>query len=390
MVCELAGRGFHRRAALACLVVLAVMALFCYWQPVVVSAAASRIFPQVEPVHMSLSEFLSAAIRFDPYCAEASERLAAKLGTASGASSWRPVVGFRASTSALQAWAAAEGPHGLLCRFAYDSGDPGSSQNQAMAMWSGVIEAPLSCISRVLQTDSASSRQAKLRAAELRVAQEEARAAARAIDMLRKAEALAMQGDADGAIQAYGELSLLIGLPCYEIRPVVVTDDGRALLAQLIGRALDADPVFLMNEWMAHDPDLIEAQACLSEASGAGGLLDAITLSAGFEWDQSSRGPRWHVGAAVAVGANMVGKPGRPADAHGHMVLLQRRVDALRARSTAQFARTLGQLRSVWAELTEVTDLGDPEAAQADARRAAEVDGIAFLAKLGVFIWKSQ
>jgi len=390
VICELTGRRFHRRAALACLVGLAVMTLFYYWQPSVVSAAASHIFPQVEPVHMSLREFLSAAIRLDPYCAEASERLAAKLAAASGASSWRPVVGFLASTSTLEAWAAAEGPHGVLCRFAYQSGDPGASQNQAMATWRGVIEAPLSCIRRVIQPDSASSGQAKLRAAELRVAQGEARAAARAIDMLRKAEALAMQGDADGAIQAYGELSLLIGLPSYEIRPVVITGDGPALLAELIRRALDADPEFLMREWIAHDPDLIEAQACLAEAGSAGSLLDAITLSAGFEWDQSSGGPRWQAGAVVAVGANMVGKSGRPADAYEHTVLLQRRVDALTARSTARFTRALGQLRSVGVEPTGPTDLGDPGAAQADARRAAEVDGIAFLSRLGVFIWKSQ
>ena len=390
MICELTGRRFHRRAALACLVGLAVMTLFYYWQPSVVSAAASHIFPRVEPVHMSLREFLSAAIRLDPYCAEASERLAAKLAAASGASSWRPVVGFLASTSTLEAWAAAEGPHGVLCRFAYQSGDPGASQNQAMATWRGVIEAPLSYIWRVIQPDSASSGQAKLRAAELRVAQGEARAAARAIDMLRKAEALAMQGDADGAIQAYGELSLLIGLPSYEIRPVVITGDGPALLAELIRRALDADPEFLMREWIAHDPDLIEAQACLAEAGSAGSLLDAITLSAGFEWDRSSGGPRWQAGAVVAVGANMVGKSGRPADAYEHTVLLQRRVDALTARSTARFTRALGQLRSVGVEPTGPTDLGDPGAAQADARRAAEVDGIAFLSRLGVFIWKSQ
>ena len=199
-----------------------------------------------------------------------------------------------------------------------------------------------------------------------------------------------MQGDAAAATQAYGELSLLIGLPSDEIRPVVVTGDGPALLAELIGRALDADPIVLMHEWMAHDPDLIEVEACLAEAGSARGLLDAITLSAGFEWDQSSSGPRWHVGAAVAVGANMVGKSGRPADTREDMVLLQRRVDALRARSTAQFARALGQLRSVWAEFCGPADLSDRGAAQVDARRAAEADGIAFLARLGVFVWKSQ
>lgn len=390
MICELAGRGFHGRAALACLVGLAVVTLFGHWPPAVASATASRIFPQVEPVHMSMREFLNAAIRLDPYCAAASERLAAKFGTASGASSWRPVVGFRASPSTLEVWAAAEGLHGVLCRFAYESGDPGSSENQAMAMWRGVIEAPLSCISRVIQPNIAGSVEAKLRAAELRVAQEEARAAARAIDMLRKAEALAMQGDAAGAIQAYGELSLLIGLPSHEIRPVVVTGEGPTLIAELIGRALDADPTLLLHEWLARDPDLIEAEACLAEAGSAGSLLDAITLSAGFEWDQSSSGPRWQVGAAVAVGANMVGKSSRPADALEHTVLLQRRVDALRARSTARFTRALGQLRSVWAGFSGLTDLGDLGAAQADARRAAEVDGIAFLARLGVFVWKSQ
>lgn len=389
MICELTGRRFRRRAALACLVGLAVTTLFHYWQPSVVSAAASHIFPQAEPVRMNLREFLSAAIHLDPYCAEASERLAAKLGTASGASSWRPAVGFLASPSTLEAWAAAEGPHGMLCRFAYESGRPGFNQNQA-ATWSGVIEAPLSCISRVIQPDSAGSGQAELRAAELRVAQEEARAAARAIDMLRKAEALAMQGDVDGSIQAYGELSLMIGLPSHEIRPVVITGDGPALLAELIRRALDADPVFLMSEWMAHDPDLIEAEACLAEAGSAGSPLDAITLSAGFEWDQSSGGPQWQVGAAVAVGANMVGRSGRPADAHEQRLLLQRRVDALTARSTAEFTRALGQLRSVGPELSGLTDLGDPGVTQADARRAAEVVGIAFLCRLGVFIWKSQ
>jgi len=353
-------------------------------------AAASRVFPQVEPVHMSMREFLGAAVRLDPYCAEASERLAAEFGTASGASSWRPVVGFRASASTLEAWATAEGPHGVLCRFAYESGDLDSGDSHQMATWKGVVEAPLSCISQVIQPNSAGSGEAKLRAAELRVAQEEARAAARAIDMLRRAEALAMHGDATGAVQAYGELCLLIGLPSDGIRPVVVTGDGPALLAELIGRALDADPIVLMREWMAHDPDLIEAEACLAEAGSVGSLLDAITLSAGFEWDQLSSGPHWQIGAAVAVGANMVGRSDRHADAHEHVVLLQRRVDALRARSTAQFARALGRLRSVWAELSRLTHLGDPGVAQADARRAAEVDGIAFLARLGVFVWKSQ
>ena len=199
-----------------------------------------------------------------------------------------------------------------------------------------------------------------------------------------------MQGDADGAIQAYGELSLLIGLPSYEIRPVVITGDGPALLAELIRRALDADPEFLMREWIAHDPDLIEAQACLAEAGSAGSLLDAITLSAGFEWINHRAVLDGEAGAVVAVGANMVGKSGRPADAYEHTVLLQRRVDALTARSTARFTRALGQLRSVGVEPTGPTDLGDPGAAQADARRAAEVDGIAFLSRLGVFIWKSQ
>ncbi len=214
-----------------------------------------------------------------------------------------------------------------------------------------------------------------MRAAELRVAQEEARAAARAIDMLMRAEVLAVHGDAAGAIQAYGELSLLIGLPCDGIRPVVVTGDGTALLSELIGRALDADPIVLMREWMAHDPDLIEAEACLAEAGSVGSLLDAITLSAGFEWDQLSSGPHWQIGAAVAVGANMVGRSGRPADAHEHVVLLQRRIDALRARSAAQFTRALDQLRSVRDELSGLTGL---------------VEGIAFLAGLGVFVWKSQ
>jgi len=339
---------------------------------------------------MSMREFLSAAILLDPYCAEASERLAAQLRTASGASSWRPVVGFRASPSTLDAWAAAEGPHGVSCRITYESGDLDSGHSNQMATWKGVVEAPLSRISHVIRPDVAGSGEARLRAAELRVANEETQAAARAIDMLRKAEALAMQGDTEGAIRAYGELSLLIGLPSHEIRPVVVTGDGPALLAELIGRALDADPVFLMHEWMAHDPDLIEAQACLAEAGSAGSLLDAITLSAGFEWDQSSGDPRWHVGAAVSVDASIVGRSGRPVDAHEHMAALQRRVDALRARSTAQFARALGQLRSVWAALTGLANLGDPGAAQVDARRVAEVDGIAFLARLGVFVWKSQ
>lgn len=387
MIRELAGRGFHRRTALACFVGLAV--LFSQSRPVVVSAAASRVFPQVEPVHMSMCEFLSAAIRLDPCCAEASERFAAKLGTASGARSWRPVVGFRASPSTLEAWATAEGPHGVLCRFVYESGGFNSDHSHQMATWRGSIEAPLSFISRVIQPDSTSSEEAKLRAAELRAAQEEARAAARAVDMLRKAEALAMQGDAAGATQAYGELSLLIGLPSYEIRPVVVIGDGPARLAGLIERALDADPTVLLHEWMAHDPDLIEAEACLAEVGSAGSLLDAITLSAGFEWDQSSSGPRWQVGAAIVVGPNMVGQSRRPADAHEHRLLLQRRVDALRARSTAQFTRALGRLRSVWAELSELTDLGDP-GAQAESRRTAEVEGIAFLAGLGVFVWKSQ
>jgi len=385
---DLVGRGCRQRTALACLVGLAV--LFGQSRPAVVSAAISRIFPQVEPVHMSMREFLNAAIRLDPHCAEASERFAARFGPSSGASSWRPVVGFRASPSTLEAWAAAEGPYGASCRIAYESGKLGSGHGQQTAAWRGIVEAPLSCISRVIQSDAADFRQAKLRAAELRVAQEEAWAAAAAVGMLRKAEALAMQGEADGAIQAYGELSLLIGLSSDQIRPVVVTGDGLAHLAELIRRALDADPVFLMHEWMAHDPDLIEAQACLAEAGSASSLLDAITLSAGFEWDQSSGGPRWQVGAVVAVGANMVGKSGRPADAHAHTVLLQRRVDALRACSTAQFTRAFGQLRSVWAELTELTGLDDLGAKQADVRRTAEVDGIAFLARLGVFVWKSQ
>ena len=74
MICELAGRGFHGRAALACLVGLAVVTLFGHWPPAVASATASRIFPQVEPVHMSMREFLNAAIRLDPYCAAASRR----------------------------------------------------------------------------------------------------------------------------------------------------------------------------------------------------------------------------------------------------------------------------------------------------------------------------
>lgn len=386
MICELTGRGFHRRAALACFVGLAI--LFSQSRPVVVSAAASRIFPQVEPVHMSMHEFLNAAIRLDPYCAEASGRFAAQSGTVSGAPSWRPVVGFRASPSAFEAWAAAEGPHGVLCRLAYESGDPNSGEGRQMATWKGTIEAPLSCISQVIQHSAVGSGEAKLKAAELRVAQEEARAAARAVDMLRKAEALAAQGDSVGAIQAYGELSLLLGVPCHEIRPVVLAGDGPVLLAELIGRVLDADPIVLIHEWMAHDPDLIEAEACLAEAGSAGSLLDAVTLSAGFEWDQSSSGPLWQVGAVLAVGANMVGKSSRSADAHEHMVLLRRRADALRARSTAQFTRALGQLQSVWAEACRLG--GDQAAAQIDARRIAEAVGIAFLAGLGVFVWKSQ
>jgi hypothetical protein len=386
---ELAGRGFHRRAALACFMALLLAALLGYRRPVAALAATSQMFSQVEPIHMSMCEFLDAAIRLDPYCAEASHRFAAEFPTASGASAWHPVVGFRASPSTLEAWAAAEGLRGASWRITYGSGDINSDDSYQMATWRGVVEAPLSCISQVIQPNSAGSGEAKLRAAELRVAQEEARAVVRAIDMLRRAEALAMQGDAAGAMQAYGELSLLIGLPSCEIRPVVITGDGPARLAELIERALDADPAVLMHEWLTHDPDLIEAEARLAEAGSAGSLLDAITLSAGFEWDQSWGCPRWQVGASIAVGANMVGKSSRPAGAHEHTAFLQRRVDALKAHSTARFIGALGHVRSVWAELPRLSEPGDQGAAQVDARRIAETAGIAFLAGLGVFVWKS-
>jgi len=64
----------------------------------------------------------------------------------------------------------------------------------------------------------------------------------------------------------------------------------------------------------------------------------------------------------------------------------------LRARSTARFVGALGHLQSVWAEFLRLSEpeSGNPGEAQIDARRIAEVAGIAFLAGLGVFIWKSQ
>ena len=378
MISVFIGRIVRRRATLVCLFTLLL-------------AATSQMFSQAEPIHMSMCEFLDAAIRLDPYCAEASDRFAAEFGTASGAPSWRPVLGFRASSSALEAWATAEGPPGVSCRLTYESGRPGSSENRGMATWRGVVEAPLSCIPRIIRAEAVSLEEALLRAAELRVAMVEAGAAARAVDMLRKAEVLAARCDAVGAMQAYGELSLLIGLPSDEIRPVVMSDDGPTRLAQLIERVLDADPAVVMYEWLTHDPDLIEAEARLAEASTACSLLDAITLSAGFEWDQSSDGPRWQVGAAVAVGAGVVGESRRPAT-HDHGAGLQRRIDALRARSTARFVGALGHLQSVWVEFLRLSEpeSGNPGEAQIDARRIAEVAGIAFLAGLGVFIWKSQ
>ena len=389
MIREFAGRGFRLRAALACFMALAAAAIFGHFQPAAGSTAASGLFSQVEPVHMSMCELFEAAIRLDPYRAEVSERFAAEFAAESGGSAWRHVVGFRASPSMLEAWARAEGPLGVSCRLTYESGGPGLSQNQGMAMWRGVIEAPLSCISRVMQADAVSPEGAVRRAAAIRVAMAEAGAAARAIDMLRKAEISAMQGDAGGAMQAYGELSLLIGLPAHDIRPVVITGDGPARLAELVERALDADPAFLMHEWLTHDPDLIEAECRLAQVGSASSLLDAITVSAGFEWDQSSGGPLWQLGAAVAVGAGMIGECRRPAT-NEQMALLQQRIDALRAHSTARFAGALGRLRSVWADFSGLRESGDSGPEQIDARRIVEVAGIAFLAGLGVFVWKSQ
>jgi len=386
---EFAGRGFRVRAALACFMSLAAAAMFSHFQPAATSTAASGLFSQVEPVQMSMCELFEAAIRLDPYRAEVSERFAAKFAAESGGSAWCNAVGFRASPSTLEAWARAEGPLGVSCRLTYESGGPGLSQNQGMAMWRGVIEAPLSCISRVMQADAVSPEGAVRRAAAIRVAMAEAGAAARAIDMLRKAEISAMQGDAGGAMQAYGELSLLIGLPAHDIRPVVITGDGPARLAELVERALDADPAFLMHEWLTHDPDLIEAEYRLAQVGSAGSLLDAITVSAGFEWDQSSGGPLWQVGAAVAVGAGMIGESRQPAT-NEQMVLIQQRIDALTAYSTARFAGALGRLRSVWAEFSGLRESGDSGPEQIDARRIVEVAGIAFLAGLGVFVWKSQ
>lgn len=388
MIRQLVERGCRWPTALAC--VAAMAALLGQFGPGAVSAAASCIFSQVEPVQMSMREFLSAAIRLDPYCAQASECAAHDLEASNGASAWSSAVGFRASPSTFEAWAIADGPHGSSCRITYESGDLNSDQGNQMAIWRGVVEAPLSVISRVIQPDIGGAGEAKLRAAELRVALGEARAAAAAVDMLRKAEILALQYDATGAVQAYGELSLAIGLPSNEIRPVVITGDGPARLVELLERALDADPALLLHEWLTHDPDLMEAEARLGKASSTRSLIDAITLSAGFEWDQSSGGPCWKVGAGLAVGADMVSKYRRPLDAHEHTAMLQRRVDAVKARSTAEFARALCDLQSVWAEACRPNESGDPGAAQIEARRIAEVAAITFLAHLGVFVWEFQ
>lgn len=385
----LSKRDLPRRAALACLMALVLAALFHSWRPVIASAAASQVFPHVEPVTVTMSEFFNAAIRFDPHCADESERLAAKLDAAIEVSTWRPIAGFGMSPSAFESWAAAEGPLGMRCRLTYESGGLDVGHNDWAAVWRGAVEAPLSCISQIIQQGAVGPAEETMRAAEFRVAVAEAGAAAAALDILRKAEILAIRGNVTGAVQAYGELSLLMGLPSHEIRPVVITGDGPARLAELIERALQAAPGVLLHEWLARDPDLVEAEARQAAAGCVNSLLDAITLFAGFEWTQPSAGPRWHMGATLAVTPGMVSKSTRPVP-NDQATLLQRRVDALEARSTAEFIRALGQLQSVWAELSVLSESGNPGAARLDAQRRVETAGITFLAKLGVFVWKSQ
>ena len=85
----------------------------------------------------------------------------------------------------------------------------------------------------------------------------------------------------------------------------------------------------------------------------------------------------------------MIGESRQPAT-NEQMVLIQQRIDALTAYSTARFAGALGRLRSVWADFSGLRESGDSGPEQIDARRIVEVAGIAFLAGLGVFVWKSQ
>lgn len=371
----LAGRGFRHGAALACVAALALAILSGEGRQAMASPAASRVFSQVEPVAMTIDEFFEAAIGLDPNCAQARERLIAELAAASGASAWRPVVGFEASPITVESWAMLEGPWGVKGHLAYESGVLDSGQHAREAVWSGAVEAPLSCVSRLIRASAGTLAHVKVRVAESRVALAEARAIAAALQLLGEAESAALRDDATGAVRAYAELGLLVGLPFDEVRPVAIAGDGLARLAQLIERAVETDPAALLDQWLDRDPDLMEAEARLAEVGGADSLLDAITLSAGFEWSHRSARPGWRMGATLAV------RPGVVGGSRGRMLcdqatLAERRADALRVRSIAEFARALDQLRSV---------AGDLGAAHPGVQRRFESVGIVFLARLGIF-----
>lgn len=350
-------------------------------------------WPGVEPIHMTASEFFEAAIRFDLRCAEAQARLSGERTALGGGSSWRSAIGFQASSSTVESWAAVDGPWGTRGRLAYESGDFRRDQHGAGAVFRGLVEAPLSCILRLigrpitsfLRSDSGSGgdvpadagalASARVRAAELRLAQAESRAIADALLKLGEAESAVARNDVPGAMRAHGELALLVGLRSCEAKPIVVFGDELSGLVQLVEGAIEADPEVLLRQWLACDPDLVEAEALLAEARGGGSLLDAVMLSAGFEWSGASAVPGWSMGATLVVGADTVGKTRGSAPCEPE-VLAERRVDALRAGSIAEFARVLERLRLVAPDLAEA----DPK-----ARREFEGAGIILLAGLGAF-----
>ncbi len=364
-------RSLLRRFSAVCLVALAAAGVCGNWRRTTAAGAASLTLLHEEPVTMTFCEFCEAAIRFDLHCIEARERLLAASGVGRKATPWRSEVGFSASPPAFQSWAQVEGPFGVRGCLEFSSGGLDSEQVAGASVWKGAAELPLSGILRLVRPDAHADShvEGEVRAAECRVALVEGRAVAAALGLLRAAERAAASGDDVGAAMAYGELALLIGVSVDEVKPITIAGDGLAQLHELIARALEADPGLLLREWLARDPDLVAAQTRLAASMQADCLLDAVTLSVGFRWSHLEPGPRLRAGVALDMGACALGVSSQP-ETTGEADLCQRRVDALKARSIAQFTRILDQLQS---------------AAQADAWGEFESAGIVLLARLGVF-----